>query len=79
MIDAIEERRKDARRAAWAGILIAILGVLSWNTYGFLVCSIAAMVFGLYAYRWAPREALADFVVGGMLLVVLALRLGGII
>jgi hypothetical protein len=79
LIDAVEEKRGEARMAAWAGILIAILGVLSWSTYGFLVCGAAAIAFGIYARRFAPTEALADFAAGGMLLVVFALRLAGVI
>lgn len=77
--DVIERKESEARTAAWAGVLVAILGVLSWHTYGFLVCAAGAMVFGLYARGFAPREALADFAAGALLLGVLGLRLAGVI
>lgn len=78
-IDAVEENRKEARMAAWAGVIVAILGVLSWSTYGFLACGMGAIAFGLYARRFAPVEALADFTAGCMLLGVLALRVAGLL
>lgn len=74
LIDAVEEKRKEARMVAWAGVIVAILGVLSWSSYGFLACGGGAIAFGLYARRYAPMEALADFVAGGMLLVIFSLR-----
>ena len=79
LIDAVEEKRKEARMAAWAGVIVAVLGVLSWSTYGFLACSLGAITFGLYARRFAPIEALADFAAGCMLLGVLGLRLAGLL
>jgi hypothetical protein len=79
LIDAVEEKRKEARMVAWAGVLIAIMGVLSWSTYGFFACGGAAIVFGLYARRFAPTEGLADLAAGGMLLVIFGLRLSGIL
>ncbi len=79
MMDAVEEKRKDALMAAWAGVVVAILGILSWNTYGFLACGVGAIVFGLYARPFAPMEANADFVAGGMLLAILVLRFAGVL
>ncbi len=77
--DVIERKESEARTAAWAGVLVAILGVLSWNTYGFLACAAGAAVFGAYARRFAPREAMADVAAAALLLGVLGLRLGGAI
>lgn len=70
----MERKYGQARNAAWAGVLIAILGVLSWNTYGFFVCGLGAIVFGFYARPFAPHEAMADLAAGGMVLGVLGLR-----
>jgi len=75
----IERKGSEARTAAWAGVLVAILGVLSWNTFGFLVCAAGAFAFGAYARAFAPREAMADLAAGSLLLAVLGLRLGGAI
>ena len=33
--EVIERKEKEARTAAWAGILVAVLGVMSWNEWGF--------------------------------------------
>lgn len=79
MMDAVEEKRKEAMMAAWAGVMVAILGVLSWSTYGFLACGVGAIALGLYARRFAPMEANADFVAGGMLLAILGLRHVGVL
>ncbi|UCC93332.1 MAG: hypothetical protein JSW25_01280 [Thermoplasmata archaeon] len=79
LIDAVEEKHREARMAAWAGVLVAILGVLSWSTYGFLVCGGAAVAFGLYARRYAPMEAYADYTAGGMLLALFLLRLAEVL
>jgi len=79
LMDAVEEKRKEARMAAWAGVFVAILGVLSWSTYGFLACGVGALAFGLYARPFAPMEANADFVAGGMLLAILVLRFAGVL
>jgi hypothetical protein len=79
LVDALEEKRKEARMAAWAGVLVAILGVLSWSTYGFFACGVAAVAFGAYSRRYAPIEALADFSAGGMLLVIFGFRLVGVL
>ena len=65
--------------AAWGGILVAILGVLSWSAYGFIACGLAALVFGAYARRYAPMEANAAFAAGALLLAVLVLRLLGVL
>jgi hypothetical protein len=78
-VDVVERRYEQARTAAWAGVVIAILGVLSWNTYGFLFCGLGAIAFGLYAMGFASREALADFAAGAMVLGVLGLRYLGLL
>lgn len=79
LVDEMEEKYNEARTAAWVGVVVAILGVLSWSTYGFLVCGAGAIACGLYARRYAPMEAIADIVAGAMLLVILGLRVGGIL
>ena len=79
IVDAIERKEQEARMAAWAGILVAILGVLSWNTWGFLICGTGAIVFGLYARRFAPHQARADFAAGAIVLVVLILRMADVL
>ncbi|NIP34819.1 MAG: hypothetical protein GWN39_12085, partial [Thermoplasmata archaeon] len=55
------------------------IGVLSWSTYGFLVCGVGAIGFGLYARRFAPMEANACFAAGALLMAVLALRFAGLL
>lgn len=79
LIDMAEKRHQEAVMAAWGGVIVAILGVLSWSTYGFLACGLSALAFGAYARRHAPMEANACFVAGAMLFVVLALQLGGLL
>jgi len=77
--DVIERKEKEARTAAWAGILVAVLGVLSWNEWGFLMGGIGAIIFGLYARGFAPQQAMAAFVAGAMALGVLGMRLAGLL
>jgi hypothetical protein len=79
LVDGVEKAHREAVIAAWGGILVAVLGVLSWSTYGFLACGVGALAFGVYARRYAPMEANADFAAGGLLLAVLALRLSGVL
>ncbi len=79
LIDEVEKRHQEAVMAAWAGVIVAIIGVLSWSTYGFLVCGAGAIGFGLYARRFAPMEANACFAAGALLVAVLALRLAGLL
>jgi len=79
LIDEMEEKHKEARTVAWVGVAVAIFGVLSWSAYGFLVCGAGAIGCGLYARRYAPLEAMADFVAGAMLLVILGLRAEGLL
>lgn len=79
LIDVMEEKHREARTAAWVGVALAIFGVLSWSAYGFLVCGAGAIICGLYARRYAPMEAMADYVAGAMLLVILFLRLGDLL
>jgi hypothetical protein len=79
LIDMAEKRHQEAVMAAWGGIIIAILGVLSWSTYGFLACGLGAFAFGVYARRHAPMEANACFAAGALLLAVLVLRLGAVL
>ena len=77
--DAIERREREARTAAWAGVLVAVLCILSWNTWGFLMGAVGAIAFGLYARKFAPTHAWADFAAGAMLLAVLGLRLAEVL
>jgi rubredoxin len=77
--DVIERKEKEARTAAWAGILVAVMGVLSWNEWGFLMGGIGAIGFGLYARAFAPQQAMAAFVAGAMALGVLAMRYAGLL
>lgn len=77
--DVIERKEKEARTAAWAGILVAVMGVLSWNEWGFLMGGIGAIGFGLYARAFAPQQAMAAFVAGSMALGVLAMRFAGLL
>lgn len=77
--EVIERKEKEARTAAWAGILVAILGVLSWNEWGFLMGGIGAIGFGLYARNFARQQAVAAFVAGAMALGVLGMRLAGLL
>lgn len=79
LVDQVERRRQEAVMAAWAGIIVAIIGVLSWSTYGFGACGAGAVVFGLYARRCAPMQANACFAAGALLLAVLSLRLAGVL
>jgi hypothetical protein len=79
LVDEAGKRHQDAVMAAWGGIILAIVGVLSWSTYGFAACGLGAIGFGLYARRWAPMEANACFAAGALLLAVLALRLAGVL
>ena len=73
--DVIERKEKEARTAAWAGLLIAVLGVMSWSTWGFLMGAVGAFAFGLYARRFAPYQAWGSFTAGVLAMGVLALRL----
>jgi hypothetical protein len=75
LADVIERKEKEARRAAWGGVLVAIMGVMSWQTIGFIGGGIGAIIFGLYARNFAPREALAAYAGGILALAVFALRL----
>ena len=75
LADAIERKEREARGASWAGVLVAVLGVMSWTTVGFLGGGIGAVAFGLYARAFAPREHLAALVAGALAFGVLALRL----
>ena len=77
--DVIERKEKEARTAAWAGILVAVMGVLSWNEWGFLMGGIGAIGFGLYARAFAPQQAVAAFMAGAMALGVLAMRLADLL
>jgi hypothetical protein len=78
-VNEAEERYREARTAAWLGVAVAILGVLSWSAYGFAACGAGAIACGLYARRYAPSESMACFVAGAMLLAVLGLRLGDVL
>ena len=75
--DVIERKEREARAAAWAGVLAAILGTMSWNEFGMVAGGIAGFVFGLYARAFARLESYASFSGGVIALVVLALRLAG--
>jgi hypothetical protein len=75
LADVIERKEREARGAAWAGVLAAILGTMSWQTIGFAGGGVGAIAFGLFARNFAPREARAAYVAGILALVVLALRL----
>ena len=79
IVDAIERRQQEARNAEWAGVLVAVLGVLTWNPWGFLACGICALAFGLYARRFAPMESWGALAAGGMLLVVYGLSLADVV
>jgi hypothetical protein len=79
LIDEVEKRHQEAVMAAWGGIIVAIIGVLSWSTYGFAACGLGALAFGVYARRYAPMEANACFAASALLLVVLSLRLAGVL
>jgi hypothetical protein len=79
LIDEVEKRHQEAVMAAWGGILVAIIGVLSWSTYGFAACGLTALAFGAFARRYAPMEANACFAAGALLLTVLVLRLAGVL
>ena len=71
LADVIERKEREARGAAWAGIAVAVLGVMSWRTVGF----VGAIAFGLYARNFAPQQYIAALVAGALALGVLALRL----
>lgn len=75
LADVIERKEREARGAAWAGVLAAVLGVLSWQTIGFAGGGVGAIAFGLYARNFAPREAKAAYAAGALALAVLALRI----
>ncbi len=77
--EVIERREREARTAAWAGILVAVMGVLSWNEWGFLMGGIGAFGFGLYARTFAPQQAVAAFAAGAMALGVLVMRYAGLL
>ncbi len=77
--EVIERKEKEARTAAWAGILVAFLGVLSWNEWGFLMGGIGGIGFGQYARAFAPQQAVAAFVAGAMVLGVLGMRFAGLL
>jgi hypothetical protein len=79
LADAIERKEREARGAAWAGVLVAVLGVMSWTTVGFIGGGVGAVAFGLYARVFAPREHLAALVAGALAFCVLALRLADLI
>jgi hypothetical protein len=79
LVDEVEKRHQEAVMAAWGGIIVAIIGVLSWSTYGFAACGLGALAFGVYARRYAPMEANACFAAAALLLVVLGLRLTGVL
>jgi hypothetical protein len=77
--DVIQRKEREARGAAWAGVLAAILGVMSWSTLGMAGGAVGAFAFGLYARAFAPRESLGAFTGGALALAVLALRLAGLL
>ena len=79
LVDEGEKRRHEAVTASWAGIIVAIVGVLSWSTYGFTVCGLGALVAGLYARGHAPAEANGPLAASVLLLALLALRLAGVL
>ena len=75
LADVIEKKEKEARAAAWAGLLVAVLGVMSWSTWGFLMGGVGALAFGLFARRFAPYQAWGAFTAGALAFGVLGLRL----
>ncbi len=79
LADAIEKKEREARAAAWAGLLVAVLGVMSWSTWGFLMGGVGAFAFGLYARGFAPYQAWGAFTAGALALGVLGLRLLGLL
>jgi hypothetical protein len=79
LADAIERKEREARAAAWAGLLVAVLGVMSWSTWGFLLGGVGALALGVYARRFAPSQAWGAISAGAMALGVLGLRLSGLL
>jgi hypothetical protein len=77
LAEAIERKEREARGAAWAGVLVAILGVMSWNTIGMAGGGLGAVAFGLYARNFAPREANGALAGGALALVVFGMRMAG--
>ena len=75
LVDVMERKASEARMAAWAGVLVTILGVVSWTTLGFAAGGVGAIALGLYARTFAPRESYGALTGGGLALAVLALRL----
>jgi hypothetical protein len=75
IVDVMERRRREGRMAAFAGVLVAVLGVMSWTELGAGGGGIASIALGAYSYRIEPAFALAPIVAGALALGVLAMHL----